>query len=365
MINYYNLKRLDKKNHIKIINKIKKTIFKGDYILGKEVTVFEKEFSKLVGAKYGIGCGNGTDAITLALKSLNLPLNSEVIIPAMTYCSTAFAIINAGLKPVLVDIEKQKSTIDITKLKKKITLKTRVIMPVHLYGSAVDLNKIKKIISTFKRKIFIVDDCAQAHGAFIGNKRNNLVGSSSDISCFSLYPAKNLGAYGDAGIITTNSQMFYNTIKNLRNLGSDKKFVHDQIGFNSRLDTIQACILNVKIKSLKNQNIKRKKIAKIYDKEISNNKIYKLKYSEGCVYHQYIILTKNRTKLIKVLKRNKIGFSFHYPYAIHQLQALKSVFNKQRFPNAEIIAKNSISLPIDPNLTIKEIKKIIKVLNNF
>ena len=166
MIKFYDLYNLDKKFHNKILSKFKKIFKNGDYILGNEVNKFEKNFSKFVGSKYSVSCGNGTDALTLALKVLNLPPRSEVIIPAMTYCSTAFSVINAGLEPVLIDLEKNKSTIDIDKLSLKINFKTKVIMPVHLYGSAVNLDKIKKMIKLTRRKIYLIDDCAQAHGTY-------------------------------------------------------------------------------------------------------------------------------------------------------------------------------------------------------
>jgi len=360
MIKFLNIKKQDKKIQSFILKDIKKIINKNNFILGQEVYNFEKSFAKFCNTKYAISCANGTDALTIALKILNLPKNSEVIIPAMTYCSTAFAVINAGLKPVLVDLEKNKPTICIDEIKKKITRKTKVIMPVHLYGSVVNIKKIKKIISN--KKIYIVDDCSQAHGAEFENKR---VGSLSDISCFSLYPGKNLGAYGDAGIITTNNKKLYIKAKNFRNLGSDKKFVHTQIGFNSRLDTIQAVVLTHKLKNLDKYNKKRSEIAKYFDKNITNKDISKLIYSKGSVYHQYVILVKNRIKLEKLLDANKIQYGFHYPQSIHQLDCLKNKFKRKKFENAETIAKKSLSLPIDPTLKFNEIKKIVSVLNTL
>ena len=224
MIKFLNINKQDKPIKKKIIRNITKVINKNNFILGDYVEMFEKDFADFCGVKYAISCGNGTDALTISLKILNLPKNSEVIIPAMTYCSTAFAVINAGLKPVLVDISPLEPTISMNELKAKITKKTKVIMPVHLYGSVVNINKIKRIIKD--KKIYLIDDCAQAHGAFLNKSR---VGSLTDISCFSLYPGKNLGAYGDAGIITTNNKVFYNRIKNFRNLGSTVKFFHTQI----------------------------------------------------------------------------------------------------------------------------------------
>ena len=228
MIKFFDLYKQDKIHHKEIVNKFKKIISKTNYILGNEVQVFENNFARYIGSKYAIGCANGTDALTIALKSLNLPKNSEVIIPAMTYCSTAFSVINCGLKPILVDIGNNMSAIDINKIQKKITSKTKVIMPVHLYGSSADISSIKKIIKKNKKKIYLIDDCSQAHGAIDDSdylKRK--IGSTSDISCFSLYPGKNLGAYGDAGIITTNNNKIYQIIKKIRNLGSDKKFIHE------------------------------------------------------------------------------------------------------------------------------------------
>ena len=360
MIKFFNISRQDKSIKKDIIRNIKKVITKNNFILGDYVEQFEKSFSSLCKSKYAIGCANGTDALTIALKILNLPRRSEVIIPAMTYCSTAFAVINAGLKPVLVDIEPFKSTISINDLKNKITNKTKVIMPVHLYGSVVDIDKIKKIIR--KRKILIIDDCSQAHGATIGKKR---VGSLSDISCFSLFPGKNLGAYGDAGIITTNNYNFYKKIKNFRNLGSTVKFIHSQVGFNSRLDTIQASILVEKIKLLQKYNEKRKEIANYYNKNISNPKITKLIYSSGSVYHQYVIIINDRKRLINLFEKNNIQYGFHYPKSINHIDSLKIMFKNSKYINSENLAKKCFSVPIDPSLKKNEISKIVKVLNLF
>ncbi len=361
MIKFFDIYKQDKKFHKKILKDLQKTFKKGDFILGNDVKKFEKNFANFCGAKYAIGCANGTDALTIALKSLDLEKNSEVIIPAMTYCSTAFSVINANLKPILVDTKFLSPTIDINELRKKITKKTKVIMPVHLYGSVVDVNQIRKIIKN--RKIFIIDDCAQAHGAC--DDKDNKIGSISDISTFSLYPGKNLGAYGDAGIITTNSKALNIKIRKIRNLGSEKKFIHDTIGFNSRLDTIQAIILNYKLKNLKNLNQKRRKIAKKYDQFLFNKKIRKIKYSKNSIYHQYVILTKSRKKLIKLLNKNQIQYGFHYPYPIHKLKVFKKYFKRQKFKNSETLAKEGISIPIDPNLTNKQISLIIKTINRL
>ena len=279
----------------------------------------------------------------------------------MTYCSTAFSIINANLKPVLVDIDFMKPTINIDRIKQKINKNTKVIMPVHLYGSVVDIKKIKNIIQ--KKKIYIIDDCAQAHGA--KDNQGKKVGSLADISTFSLYPGKNLGAYGDAGIITTNNKKLYLIMRKLRNLGSEVKFKHELVGMNSRLDTLQAVILNHKLNKLSKLNSKRKKIADNYDKKINNKKILKLTYSKYSVYHQYVILVKKRNELIKYLKKTNIQYGFHYPYAIHELQAFRRYFKNEKFPNSEMLSKYGISIPIDPNLTKKQISYVINKLNSF
>ena len=360
MIKFLDIRKQDKNLHKLIFSDLKKIIDKSSFILGDHVHNFEKKFAVFCNTKYAISCANGTDALTLALKSLNLPKNSEVIIPAMTYCSTAFSIINANLMPVLADIDILKPTISIKEIKKKITKKTKVIMPVHLFGSVVDINKIKKIIKN--KKISIIDDCAQAHGAKLNTKK---IGSIADISCFSFYPGKNLGAYGDAGIITTNNKIYDYRIKHLRNLGSNKKFVHTFIGVNSRMDSIQAAILIRKLKFLNKYNFKRIKIAKFYDSKINSPKLVKLSYSKKSVYHQYVVLCKKRKKLINLLKKNKIQYGFHYPYPIHKLDALKKYFKNQKFKNAERLANEGISLPIDPNLRKKDQKKIVKILNSF
>ena len=365
MIKFLDIYKQDKLLHRSILKDIYKLFKKGDFILGDEVNRFEKNFATYCNSKYAIGCGNGTDALTIALKTLNLPDNSEVIIPAMTYCSTAFAVINANLKPVLIDVGKLSPTINLDLLKKKITKKTRVILPVHLYGSVVDINAIRKLIRG--KKIFIIDDCAQAHGAYYNIKQNTKkrVGSLADISCFSLYPGKNLGAYGDAGVITTSNKKFYNIIKKIRNIGSEKKFIHDRIGVNSRLDTIQAIILNKKLTKLDILNKKRQKIAKYYDKFVVNEKISLLKYSKSSVYHQYVILTKSRNKLIKEFNKQGIQYGFHYPSAVHQLKVFKNVYANQNYKNSERLAKEGISIPIDPNLTKKNIRDIVQILNDL
>ena len=360
-IKFLDIYKQDKKIHNLYIRALKDSFKKTDFILGSAVNEFEEKFAKYCSINYSVGCANGTDALYLALKTLNLPKGSEVIVPAMTWISTVLSIINCGLKPVLVDVDMKNSLISIEEIKKNITKKTKVILPVHLYGGVVDIKKIRTIIN--RKKIFIIEDAAQAHGAL--DNDGNKIGSFSDLACFSFYPGKNLGCYGDGGMIITNSNKHYKKIRKLRNLGSEDKHKHDEIGINSRLDTIQAKLLILKLQQLSKQNQKRKSIAKLYDRKILNNKITKIVYSKNAVYHQYVILIKDRNALIKLLKKNNIQSGIHYPVSINKLKCFKNNFKSQTYPNAEKIASECLSLPIDPNLNLKDLNKICSVLNNF
>ncbi len=365
MIKFLDIFKQDKNIFNDNIKDIVKIIKKSEFINGTSVKIFEKNFSKFCKTKYAIGCNSGTDALFLALKALNLKKNSEILLPAQTYSSTLFSVINAGLKPVLVDIQRDNPTICINDLKKKISSKTKAIIIVHLYGECSNIKQIKKIIKN--KKIYLIEDAAQAHGAIdysYGNK-GKIVGSIGDMACFSFYPGKNLGAYGDAGAITTNNKNFFNDLSKLRNLGGVKKYQHSVIGFNSRLDTIQASILINKLKNLKSYNLKRRKIALFYKKNIRHKDIQILRYSKGCVYHQFVILCKKEKKLTKLLTKKNIQWGKHYPKPIHKLEATKKIFKKKHFPNAEYFSNYGISLPIDPNLKKKELIKICKVINSL
>ena len=345
-----------------IITEIRGVIEKNDFILGEKVEQFEKNFSKFSGSKYSVGCGNGTDALILALETLNLPKNSEVIVPAMTWCSTAIAVLKANLKPVLVDIQKNSSTICLNSLKKKISRRTKVLIMVHLYGQCCDIKKIKKIIKN--KNIFVIEDAAQAHGAYYYNPKNK-VGNLGDMTCYSFYPGKNLGAYGDAGLITTNKKKYFDKLIKMRNMGQKTRNKHDIIGINSRLDTVQAAILNIKLKSLRKNNNLRKKIANFYNKNLNNKYIEKLNYTKGCVYHQYVIKVRKLKKFIEFLNYYKIPFSRHYPKPIHKLYSLKPFFKNEVYKNAEELSKSCISLPVNPLLKKKELSYICECINKF
>ena len=359
MIKFFDIKKQDKKFQNKILNKIKTVIKDSSFIDGKEVDLFENNFKRFCNVKHCITVGNGTDALYIALKSLNLKKRSEIIVPAMTWKSTALAPLNLGLKVRLVDTEKKGSNFNLDDLKKKINRNTRVIIAVHLYGNPADIKEIKKMIKG--RNIVIIEDAAQAHGAYDFNSKKK-IGSIGDIACFSFYPGKNLGAYGDGGCITTNNDKYSKNIRMIKNLGSLNKFDCEVQGVNSRLDTIQAAILNLKIKDLNKNNKKRTNISQIYKNNINNDKIEILNYKKGCVYHQFIILTKEKKKIIKLFQKEKIQFGQHYPVSINKLKIFSKYQNKS-FKNSEFLANYGLSLPIDPNLRQKDILKICQILN--
>ncbi len=363
-IEFFNIYNQDKIILNKIIKKISYSIKKNNFILTNEVKKFEKNYAKFCKVKYCVGVANGTDALFLSLRALNLKQNDEVIIPSMTWKSTLTSVLNNNLKPILVDINKDNSNIDLHDLKKKITKKTKAIIVVHLYGNPGEIYKIKKIIRGTNIKI--IEDAAQAHGAR-ETFTNKIIGSIGDFGCFSFYPGKNLGAYGDAGCVTTNSKKYYKKILELRNIGAfnlANKSDCRNLGINSRLDTIQAIVLDEKLKRLDHLTQKRKSISKRYSKEINNSKIKKLDYESGSVYHQYVIKTYNRNKLLIYLKKKKIEYGIHYSISINNLKLIKNK-QKKKFPNAEKLAKQCVSLPIDPGLKYEQITKIIKSINSY
>ena len=284
--------------------------------------------------------------------------DDEVIIPAMTYIATALGVIYNGCKLRLCDISLENGLIDIDQLKKSINKKTKCIIMVNFNGNYVDLKEVSKVVP---KKIKIIFDASQSHGCGENGKKAN---SNAFISCYSLYPGKNLGALGDAGIITTNNDLLYKKLLKLRNIGSSKKFIHDEIGFNNRLDTIQAAFLNIKLQNLDKQNNNRRKNANFLNKNIKNKLIKIVQHKKGSVYHNYVVLVKNRKKLIKHLEINNVQTNIHYPFPINKHKALKK-FVRGRYFNAEKYAKECVSIPIHPLLKTSELKKIVQVLNSF
>ena len=362
-INFTDVNPVSKKD----VEKIKKNIFsiikKKNFILGDDVRAFEKNFSKLSKTKYSVSCASGTDALLLSLMALDLKTSDEVIVPGMTYISSGLSVILNRSKLVLVDIDDDTGLIDIKKVKSKITNRTKAVIPVNLYGQKVNLKKLRKVVG---KKISIIEDSAQSHFAFDGNKMNVMPNFIADASCYSFYPAKNLGAYGDGGLITTNKKSLYNKLLALRNLGSVKKNKHFYIGSNSRLDTIQSVVLNIKLKTVLTLNKKRRKVAYYYDKLLKHVKEIKLtKTDNGSSRHLYVIRTKKRDKLIHYLSKKKISCQMHYPYSLNNLRAFKKKINNVSLTNSEKWAKECVSLPMHPNLSKNEIFRVIDGIKTF
>jgi len=349
-------------NKKKIFLKIKNLIKNSKFVGGEEIEKFEKNFSKFTGSKYTVSLGNGTDALEIAIKTLNIKKNSEVILPVNTWISTAEAVVTNGLKVVFCDVNLNDYSMCLDDMKKKITKNTQLIMPVHLYGNPNNIIDIKKIIG--KRRIKIVEECAQSHGAKLNGKH---VGTFGDVGSFSFFPGKNLGAFGDAGAIITNSRKIYEKALRLRNHGAKIKYDHKFSGRNSRLDTIQAGVLNIKLKKYNNVINKRKRLAELYYRHLSNIDeiyLYNLNSNNISSYHQFVIrVDKNkRDKLKDYLKTKRIETMIHYPYMLNELKFFPSMKNLK---NCKNLGKKILSLPISEEHSIREINFVIKEIKNF
>ena len=372
LLNLKKLHALNKKEYLEIFNEI---LDKNDFILGNSVNKFEKEFSNYVSSKYSIGVSNGTDALTLALNALNLPKNSKILVPAMTYISTAFAVINAGYKLELMDVD-ECGLINLNEKDEKIYKKVKAILPVSLYGQVPNLSKLKNIKKKFNLKIVL--DASQAQGSYAcGNNcpknishccKKNKPDSFSfiDIVCYSLYPGKNLGAFGDAGVITTNNKNYYTKICHLRNLGFIQKNKHNYIGFNNRLDTLNAEVLRLKLTKLEELNDKRRSIYQLYSAICEKKNINFIRHNLGSSLHQFLIKPNNKKFFIDNLNKQKISYGFHYNKPINRHICFKDFdFYKKNYPNANWIAKKTVSIPIDPLLSKNELKRIKDFLSSY
>ena len=371
MINFSEVNPISPKTNLKINRAIYKIIKKKNFILGDEVKKFEKKFSVYTKVKHSIGCGNGTDALILSLMSLNLKKKDEVIVPGLSYVSTALAVVLNRSNLIFADIDEETGLVCIDQIKNKISKNTKAIIPVNLYGQKVDLKKLRKIIG---RKIFIIEDSAQSHLAYsclCAKPHNNCCDNNrnekyADISCYSFYPAKNLGAYGDGGLITTNNKKIYDKILALRNLGSIKKHEHNLIGLNSRLDTINAAVLSEKINYLNKFNNIRRKISNFYDRNLKKIKDIKItKTNPGSSRHLYVIRCSKRNLLLKYMLKNKILCQIHYPYSLNKLKGFKNLIKNQTLKNSENWANECLSLPLHPKLTMKNAGEVVRILNKF
>lgn len=358
---------------LKEINKDYKNSFKeelinilnnGWFILGENVSAFENEYASFSNSKFCIGVANGLDALTISLKALGIGPGDEVIVPSNTYIASWLAITHVGATPIPVEPNIKTYNIDPTLIEAKITQSTKAIMAVNLYGQACELDKIKVICK--KHSIFLIEDNAQAQGATCNNI---MTGTFGDISGTSFYPGKNLGAIGDAGAITTNNDSYMNLANVYRNYGSRVKYYNEFIGYNSRLDELQAAFLRVKLKDLSSQNDYRVSLSKIYNELLkSNENIILPILANGCtsIYHIFMIRTKSRDKLQKYLKERNIQTMIHYPLPPHLQEAYKSLnFKKGDFPIAEEIAETCLSLPMGPHLTYDDIEYVADNINSF
>ena len=343
-----------KDNKKDIVPAIEHVIRRGDFILGKDVELFEQEFAKFCGAKFAIGVNSGTDALFLSLLACGIGRGDEVIVPVFTFIATAFAVSYTGAKPVFVDIDARTYNIDPHRIESAITRKTKAIIPVHLFGYPAELCAIQKIAS--KRRIKIIEDACQAHGAIYKNKK---VGTLGATGCFSFYPTKNLGGFGDGGIIVTNDEKTYKKLLLLRDCGRKKRYEHIIKGYNSRLDTLQAAVLRVKLKKLDAWNALRRRNASLYNSMFKGTDGIITPYENIDslhVYHQYAIRVKNRDKIMEFLKKNMVGSGVYYSLPLHMQPAYKDLsYKKSEFPVARKIAQDILSLPMYPELTREQI----------
>jgi len=355
------------KNDIRV--SLDATMRRSDFILGKEEVIFEKEFAGYCGSRFAVGVNSGTDALFLALLSLGIGPGDEVIVPVFTYIATALAVTYTGARPVFVDIDRDYYNIDTGKIRSAITKKTKAIIPVHLFGQAADMKQISALARKYHLKI--VEDAAQAHGAKykISDGKWKLVGGIGDIGCFSFYPTKNLGGCGDGGMVTTNDKKIYKKLLLLRDYGRCSRYEHVSIGYNSRLDTLQAAILRIKLKHLEKWNSMRRQSAAIYNRELADiEEIIRPRQADYArhVYHVYAIRVRQRDRVIKELAKNGIVALIHYPIPLHLQKVYKDLgYNRGDFPVAEKIAQEIISLPIYPHLKESQIKFIAKTLKGI
>ena len=333
------------------------------YIEGVEDEAFEKAFAEYCNVNYCVGAGNGLDALILALKALNIGAGDEVIVPSNTYIATALAVTYIGATPVFVEPDIRTFNINPNLIEAAITEKTKAIIPVHLYGQECDMDPIVKIAK--KNNLYIVEDCAQAHGATYKRKK---IGSFGDAAGFSFYPGKNLGALGDAGAVVTNNKVLEEKIRALGNYGSDFKYHHIYKGNNSRLDELQAAFLAAKLPYLEKMNIERRRIAGMYTEGITNPKITLPYVIPDCVpvWHIYGIRCAQRDALEKHLNQKGIGTNKHYPIPIHLQECYKDLnIPKGAFPIAEEISSTELSIPMYYGMTDKEIRYVIDAINEF
>ena len=346
-----------------IDNAVHEVLERTQFILGDEVKEFESNIAKYCGSSYAVGVASGTDALLLALRACGVGPGDEVLIPDFTFFATAGVVSRLGATPVFVDIDKDTYNIDPSLIENKITKKTKAIIPVHLFGQCADMDPLLEICK--KHKIKVVEDAAQAIGAEYKGRKAGTIG---DFGCFSFFPSKNLGGAGDGGMVITDDQDLAETVRKLRVHGASQKYFHAMVGYNSRLDTLQAAILNVKLRYLHKWSGKRKERASFYDSALKDLdiEIPRVESFNRHIYHQYTIAVKKRDQLKEHLTKNQIGSSIYYPLPLHLQECYKSLGHKEGdFPISEKRAKEVISLPIFPEITQDEQEFVVKTIKEF
>ncbi len=361
MIDYENLAKLNQSFFEDYKKSFAQTAESGWYILGKNVEKFEQEFANFCSTKNCVGVASGLDALILALAAFEFEKGDEVIVPSNTYIATILAILQNGLKPVLVEPDIATYNIDPKKIAEKITKKTRAIMVVHLYGKCCEMAPIVDLCQQHNLKL--IEDTAQAHGA---KYRGKMAGTFGDFGAFSFYPTKNLGALGDAGAVTTNDEKLAEKIKMLRNYGSKIKYHNEVVGYNSRLDEVQAGFLSVKLKKLHEINSHKNELAKIYFENLKGDFIKPVQHPEYFdVFHIFNIRHRKRDQLKEFLLASGIKTEIHYPVAPNKQKAMAHVLANESFPISEEIHATTLSLPISYFHTKSDVERVCEVMNKF
>ena len=335
----------------------------GQFVLGKEVAAFEEEFAAYCGVRHGIAVNSGTSALHLALLAGGIGPGDEVITVPLTFVATAAAITYTGAKPVFIDVDPETYTIDPAHLEAAITPRTKAILPVHLYGNAADMHPICRLAR--RHSLLVIEDAAQAHGAEYKGRR---CGSIGDLACFSFYPGKNLGAYGEGGIVTTDNPEFARTIRMLRDWGAEKKYEHALKGFNYRMEGVQGAILRVKLRYLEAWTEARRKHASAYTKALQGSGVQLPVTAPDArhVYHIYAVLSTQRRELMDTLATRGVQTGIHYPTPVHLLAAYSDLnYRPGDFPVAEKIAAQEVSLPMFPEMTRAQINEVSEALLEF
>ena len=361
MIEYENLRDFNELFFDDFIHNFGNVLNSGWFILGSFVKNFEKDFAAFNQNKFCVGVASGLDALTISLKAFDFERESEVIVPSNTYIATILSILHCGLKPILVEPDIRTYNIDPDKIEEKISARTKAVMIVHLYGKSCNMDPITNICKNHNLKL--IEDCAQSHGAKYKGKNT---GSFGDFGAFSFYPTKNLGALGDAGGVTTNDEKLAEKIIKLRNYGSGKKYYNELVGFNSRLDEIQAAFLSIKLKKLKVINSHKHELARLYHENLKEDFIKPVVHPDYFdVHHIYNVRHPERDKLREYLLKNEIKTEIHYPVPPHKQKAMQGILEEKYLPISEEIHETTLSLPCSFAHSRDQIMKVIEVINKF